>query len=98
MLHVATASGRQADVEAAARGLMDSCVQHRLRSIALPALGCGTGGLLPAICASILRRAVAAHAARDLVYPQRVIVVLWSGEDLADFGAVFIDADATELA
>ena len=92
VLHVATASGRQADVEAAMRGLMDACVEHRLRSIALPALGCGTGGLLPSLCAAILRRSVIEHAARGPTYPTRVIAVLWSRGDLVDFEAAFAES------
>jgi O-acetyl-ADP-ribose deacetylase (regulator of RNase III) len=45
ILHVPTVSGRPEDVRRALDNVLRYCTEHRLRSVAIPALGTGSGGL-----------------------------------------------------
>ncbi len=86
ILHVATASGEPDVVARAIEHLLAHCRRSMIPTVALPALGCGTGGLPVERCAAILRDAIAAHTGEA---PSRVIVVLWTQADFDAFAGAF---------
>ncbi len=89
ILHAATASG-EADV--VARALRDSlahCTWLELRTLVVPALGTGTGGLPLARCAEAFREVLAAHTA---ALPLVVRIALSSASDHAAFVRAFARA------
>ncbi len=89
ILHAATVSGRKEIIEQAAKNILGACMDRELGSVAIPAIGAGTGGLTPATCALILRRAIEAHALRGAAYPDIIVLVLHDRETFLTFAEVF---------
>jgi len=89
ILHAATASGREEVIERAAKNILGACMGRELKSVAIPAIGAGTGGLPPAKCALILRRAIEAHAMRQTACPDFIVLVLHDRETFLAFAEVF---------
>ena len=75
IVHVPTADGDAAIVRRAVDNVLTYCRDHRLASVALPALGTGTGGLDVAVAADLYVAAL--RAAIPPSAPCTVIVVLW---------------------
>ncbi len=86
ILHVATVSGAEHDVRRALENVLAHCASHELASVAVPALGTGSGGLEVDRCAAIFRDAIVAHTLRS---PREVRVVAWSQAGFDAFLATF---------
>jgi O-acetyl-ADP-ribose deacetylase (regulator of RNase III) len=86
ILHVATVSGTEDDVRRALSNILAYCSEHELASVAVPALGTGSGGLGIDRCAELFREAIAAHTAAS---PELVRVVAWSESDFDAFVRAF---------
>ena len=89
MLHVATASGGEEIVRRALRNVLAYARDHAVRTVAVPAIGMGTGHLAPEKGARIFAEEIAAHAEAGATTPERVRVVLWSAKEYDSFRAVF---------
>jgi O-acetyl-ADP-ribose deacetylase len=89
ILHAATASGSAAVVRTALQNILGACSSHNIQSLALPALGCGTGGLPYAVCARITREELEKHSTQGQSLPTKAIVVVYSGEAIEAFGEIF---------
>ncbi len=86
ILHAATASGDERVVRRAYGEVLELAERMQLVSIAVPALGCGTGGLALEKSAALLRSAVEARTEwRSL---RKLVVVLYDGEAADVFAAV----------
>lgn len=87
ILHVPTASGRAAVVRSGLDNVLRYCRDKALASVAVPALGAGTGGLevqsLAELCVAALRE----NPAPD--FPCKVIFVLWDDLAFVTFERVF---------
>lgn len=88
ILHVATASGGPDVVDRAVKNILGYAARRPLRSVAIPGLGMGTGGLAADRAARIFADAIASHAAVE-TQPALVRVVLWAPSDYAAFEAAF---------
>lgn len=86
IVHVATASGGADVVETALRKILEHAERNQLRSVAIPALGTGTGGLAMARAARIFREVIATYAS-TASRPLRVRIVLWSEADHRAFAS-----------
>ncbi|MBI2392000.1 MAG: macro domain-containing protein [Deltaproteobacteria bacterium] len=86
ILHVATVSGTEDDVAAAIRNVLQHCHDHGLSSVAVPALGTGSGGLAFDRCAALFRDELAGHAAAA---PSLVRIVAWTTADWDTFVDTF---------
>jgi O-acetyl-ADP-ribose deacetylase (regulator of RNase III) len=86
ILHVATASGEPDVILHALANILAYGSKHALGSVAIPALGMGTGGLSREACCAAFRDAIADHAAS---HPRTIIVVLWTAVDYDAFAAGF---------
>lgn len=80
ILHVATNTGLPDEVRQALRSVLSYCDQHHLGSVAIPALGTGSGGLPVARCAAIFAEELRAYAGRTVLK-----IVAWTEDD----GALF---------
>ena len=89
ILHAATASGSAAVVRTALQNILGACSSHNIQSLALPALGCGTGGLPYPACARITREELEKYSTQGQSLPTRVIVVVYNSEAVEAFGEVF---------
>lgn len=89
ILHAATVSGAAEDVRRAMENVLASCGRLALQTIAIPALGCGTGQLEVSVFAGIARETVEAHAKSGAIMPRRVLFVLYDAQAYRDFEAVF---------
>jgi O-acetyl-ADP-ribose deacetylase (regulator of RNase III) len=89
MLHVATASGGEDIVRRALRNVLVYARDHAVRTVAVPAIGMGTGHLAPEKGARIFAEEIAAHAEAGATMPARVRVVLWTAKEYEAFRAVF---------
>lgn len=78
ILHVPTASGDRGVVRHAMDNILQYCAEERLASVAIPALGTGTGGLAAEVFA---REALDALRRVETSAPCRVSLVLWSDLD-----------------
>ena len=65
-----------ATLQAATVAALRLCVDHKIESIAFPALGTGVSGFPARDCAQIMLATVQDHLKTNL-YPQRVEFVLW---------------------
>lgn len=84
ILHVATASGSEEAVRLGLRAALRWCEVHEAASLAVPALGTGSGGLPRERCAELSRAAFEEHGARA----KRGLLVrmaLWSAADFEAF-------------
>ena len=86
ILHVATASGEVEVIRRALANVLLYGSEHALDTVAIPALGMGTGGLSREACCAAFRDAIANHAAP---VPRTIIVVLWTAADYDAFAAGF---------
>ena len=93
ILHVATASGGEAAVAAAMRGLLATAAELELDSLAVPALAAGTGGVTASRCAAVMRQAVERAAGEGARWPRKLVFVLYGPADLHDFVEVLEGAD-----
>ena len=80
ILHAATASGQPDIISRALEGILEQCESLGLDSVALPALGTGTGGLSMERCARVLRGAVEEHC-RTSSHALRIILVVRAASD-----------------
>lgn len=90
ILHVATASGEADVIRHALANILAYGSDHALSTVAVPALGMGTGGLSREACCAAFRDTIANHAGP---HPRTIIVVLWTAADYDAFAAGFA-ADA----
>lgn len=67
-------------VYAATRASLARCAERGFRSLALPALGTGVGGLDLATCAQAMVRALREHIATGTTYPERIVFVVRNEE------------------
>lgn len=66
-------TSRLSDIEAGLRALAVEIVRRRIRSIAIPALGCGLGGLAwPEVFASMERVLTALDGVKMFIFPPQV--------------------------
>ncbi len=86
ILHVATAQGDAKVVLTALGNALDACEALKLSSVAIPALGCGTGGLPVSRFAELAKEALSAHRA---TLPKRVILVCFELDDQRQMSEVF---------
>lgn len=86
ILHAATASGDERVVRRAYGEALELAASMRVANLAIPALGCGTGGLAVERSAELLREALRVGSA-----PAHVICVLYDGPT-ADVFARVLDA------
>ena len=90
IIHVPTANGNAQTIATAMRNILRYCEAHSIRSVAIPGLGMGTGGLDATQCAGICATALSAftegHGSRAL---RHVIFVLWTATDYQAFESVF---------
>lgn len=89
ILHAATASGDPQDIRRAMANILSACGPLTLQTIAIPALGCGTGQLEVSSFATIAREAIEAHAQSRALLPRRVFFVLYDARAYAEFEASF---------
>lgn len=85
IIHVATASGKPDVVMESLGAIFRVCTERRFRSVAIPALGTGTGGLSMEKCAEFTLCAIKACSATGGQCPSRVDLVLYDGASLACF-------------
>ncbi len=90
ILHAATASGNAEVIARAVREVLRTCAALRLGSVAIPALGTGTGGLDVGRCAAIVRDEVTRRGG-DHPHPLRITVAVRSSAAHAAFVSVFTD-------
>ena len=88
ILHAATASGGANVVARAMRDVLNRSEALGLESIAVPALGTGTGGLAVEQCAMVLANEVLAYGSDDH-RALRIVFVLHSKPDYDSFVKVF---------
>lgn len=94
ILHVATVSGTEDDVSRAITNVLSFCAEHELASVAVPALGTGSGGLPIDRCAVLFREAIGVHTRHS---PSLVRLVAWSQSDFDAFAtALRADGRFTE--
>lgn len=86
ILHVATAQGDAKVVLTALGNVLSACESLRLSSVAIPALGCGTGGLSISRFAELAKEALSAHRA---TLPKRVILVCFELDAQRQMSEVF---------
>ncbi len=92
ILHVPTVSGQPEVVRSALDNILRYCAQQGLRSVAIPALGTGAGGLAASAFAGLCVEALL--AAEQLKDACTVVFVLWDAETYA---AVERALDASDL-
>lgn len=85
ILHVATAQGDAKVVLTALQNILRACAALKLSSVAIPALGCGTGGLSVQRFAELAKEAIEAHATAL----QRVILVAFELDAWQQMADVF---------
>ena len=88
ILHAATASGGPAVIGRAMKGIFEQIETLNLSSVAIPALGTGTGGLSMVRCAEVIRGELQAHL-RISTKSLRIIFVVRRDTDHDTFVRVF---------
>lgn len=78
ILHAATASGGEPAVSRAYRDVLELAARMNLTTVAVPALGSGTGGVAPARSAALLRAALESRPSFGSL--TRLACVLYDGE------------------
>ena len=88
LIHVATANGRAETIAGGFRAVLELCAEHEFETLALPALGAGTGGLSNAASARLIATALAQVSA---ACPRLVRIVTYERNAFDSFAAVFSD-------
>ncbi len=82
IVHAVTVGGRVEDVQTAIRNALELCDHEHLRSLAVPALGTGTGGMSVEDFTDALRAGILNHLARHPVGSVlELLVALWTRTD-----------------
>lgn len=84
IIHVASAAGDDTTVAKSLRSVLRISNTHRFNSVALPALGTGSGGLPLARFAGLLITELQAHRDTSAAYPRLLRIVLYRRSE-ADF-------------
>lgn len=82
ILHAATASGGTEVVRRSLSNVLKACEGAHLDQVAIPALGCGTGGLGVGLFGELAREALMAHEGN---HPRRVSFVLFDAGSFSRF-------------
>jgi O-acetyl-ADP-ribose deacetylase (regulator of RNase III) len=89
IVHAATASGDMDVIQKAAKNILAACSRWHIQSVAIPAIGSGTGGLPLENCASILYEAIATHQKDNKIFPANIIFALNSETAFLIFCEIF---------
>lgn len=93
ILHAATASGDATTIRRAIKNILTACRAWKIRHVALPAIGCGTGGLSSQDCALIIFEALQSHSAVPgmslNMFPETVSIVLYDDISMQIFAEIF---------
>jgi len=81
IFHAATASGDETTIRTAAKNIFTACRTWEIRHVAMPAIGCGTGGLSSKDGAAIIYEALQSHSTMvgmdQNMFPETLSIVLY---------------------
>ena len=87
IFHAATVEGSSQTVRRAVKNCLKLCQEKKIKSIAFPALGAGTGGLEVSECADAIIDEVEkfCQSSRKTTVSGKISFILWSSEDFHTF-------------
>ncbi len=87
IFHAATVEGSTQTVRRAVKNCLELCQEKKIKSIAFPALGAGTGGLETSECAVAIIEEVEKFCrnSRKTAFPGKISFILWSSGDFHAF-------------
>jgi len=90
IIHVAAVAGTEQVLRKSLQNILKICEDKSIRTVAIPAIGTGTGGLAMETCAKIFQEELTRHFTNILnTKIEKVMIVLWKKSDYDVFEKVF---------